>query len=471
MYFHWKSEHLQYLLLLLDLAVSALVFLLILNLYGGSWSGSGPDIAAHLGLLVVLLIIFGATRQFVFGNLPLHPLSLMKHNWSVLSTMAITLALLAALIFVLKIEFVSRAVLLGFVVINSFTLVLLRSFLVWWYFSKYRESGDNHLKILIVGSGVRARSLGAKLQSAFEWGVRIVGYLDPQGESAGRRATDDILGHIDEITEILAKTVVDEVIVAVPRSMLANLQSIVDACQLEGVDLRFQVDIYDFNAARVRLTMFENIPLLSFEPVAQDETRLIAKRMMDLFLTLVALPILLPIFAVVAVVVRIDSPGPVFFVQDRVGLHKRRFKMYKFRSMVADAEARMAEVEHLNEADGPNFKINNDPRTTRIGRFLRKTSLDELPQLINVMRGDMSLVGPRPMSLRDVDLFDQGLQRRRFSVRPGITCLWQISGRSNLTFDQWLALDLQYIDNWSLALDFKILFLTIPSVLKGSGAQ
>jgi exopolysaccharide biosynthesis polyprenyl glycosylphosphotransferase len=471
MYFHWKSEYLRHLLLLLDLSVSALVFLLILNLYGGSGSGSGPDIAAHIGLLVVLLIIFGATRQYVFGSLPLHPLSLKQHNWRVLSTMAITLALLAALIFVLKIEFVSRGVLLGFVVINSFTLVVLRSFLVWWYFTNQRESGDNHLKILIVGSGARARSLGARLQNSFEWGVRVVGYLDPKGESAGRRATDNILGHVDQITEILSTTVVDEVIVAVPRSMLENLQSIVDACQLEGVDLRFQADIYDFDAARVRLTMFENIPLLSFEPVAQDESRLIVKRMMDLFLTLLAFPILVPIFAIVAVAVRIDSSGPVFFTQDRVGLHKRRFKMYKFRSMVADAEAKMAEVEHLNEADGPNFKIADDPRITRIGQFLRKTSLDELPQLINVLRGDMSLVGPRPMSLRDVELFDQGLQRRRFSVRPGITCLWQISGRSDLTFDQWLALDLQYINNWSLALDFKILFLTVPSVLKGSGAQ
>ena len=471
MFFHWKSEQLNHLLLVLDLAVSALAFLVILNSYASPVGDSGPDVAAHMGLLVIVLIFFGAARQYLCGSVPLHPLSLRQHNVGVLGAMAITLALISALIFVLKIGFVSRAVLLAFMVVNSLLLISLRSFLVWWYFSNHRESEDNHLKILIIGSGVRARSLADRLEHAFEWGVRVIGFLDPKGESAGRRATDDILGHVDQITKILASTVVDEVIVAVPRSMLEDLQAIVDACQEEGVNLRFMADIYDFDAARVRLTMFDRVPLLSFEPVARDEARLMIKRMVDLFLTLLAAPILLVLFLIVAAAIRLDSPGPVFFVQERAGLHKRRFRMYKFRSMVADAESKLATLEHLNEADGPNFKITDDPRITRVGRFLRKTSIDELPQLINVLRGDMSLVGPRPMSLRDVDQFDKGVQRKRFSVRPGITCLWQVSGRSNLNFDQWLALDLEYIKNWSLLLDLKILFLTVPSVLKGDGAR
>ena len=170
------------------------------------------------------------------------------------------------------------------------------------------------------------------------------------------------------------------------------------------------------------------------------------------------------------VLIKLDSEGPVFFVQQRVGLRKRLFPMFKFRSMVVDAEAKLKEIEHLNEADGPIFKIAKDPRVTRIGGFMRKTSLDELPQLINVLMGHMALVGPRPMSVRDVELFERGIQRRRFSVRPGLTCLWQISGRSNLPFEKWLELDLAYIDNWSLGLDFKILFKTIPVILKGDGA-
>jgi exopolysaccharide biosynthesis polyprenyl glycosylphosphotransferase len=220
----------------------------------------------------------------------------------------------------------------------------------------------------------------------------------------------------------------------------------------------------------MKLVNLDEIPLLSFEPVAQDEVKLVIKRLMDILFTILAMPLLLPILTITAIAIKLDSPGPIFFTQERVGLRKRIFKMYKFRSMVVNSEEILKEIEHLNEANGPNFKIENDPRITRVGRFIRKTSIDELPQLFNVLLGHMSLVGPRPMSLRDVNLFDKGIQRKRFSVKPGLTCIWQISGRSNLSFEQWLELDLKYINTWSLYLDIKILFKTIPTVLKGSGA-
>ena len=181
--------------------------------------------------------------------------------------------------------------------------------------------------------------------------------------------------------------------------------------------------------------------------------------------------LLLPLMAMIAAAIKVDSSGPVFFKQLRVGQNKRRFMLYKFRTMVDGSEHRQSEFEHLNEAEGPIFKIANDPRATRVGRFLRRTSLDELPQLLNVLRGEMGLVGPRPMSLRDVNLFDRGIQRKRFSVKPGITCLWQVSGRSRLPFAKWLELDLWYIEHWSLLLDVKILFRTIPAVLRGTGAM
>jgi exopolysaccharide biosynthesis polyprenyl glycosylphosphotransferase len=370
----------------------------------------------------------------------------------------------------LKLDSVSRAVVVIFAFSSLVTLILVRRLIIWWYMSNPSGTDENHLRVLIVGSGRRARLLADQLPESSEWGVHIVGYLDPKGESAGRRATDEILGHVDEISKVLRDNVVDDVIVAVPRSMLGDVQTIIDSCQEEGVRLRFMADFYDFEAARTQLHLVSGIPLLSFEPVAQEYNALLIKRIFDLVITLAALPVLVPFFLIVGIVIRIDSKGPVIFTQERVGLHKRKFRMYKFRSMVQDAEVKMKEVEHLNEADGPNFKIRNDPRITRIGRFIRKTSIDELPQLFNVLSGDMSLVGPRPMSVRDVNLFDKGVQRRRFSVRPGITCLWQVSGRSDLSFDDWLKLDLQYIDSWSFALDVKILLKTIPVVLTSSGA-
>ena len=186
---------------------------------------------------------------------------------------------------------------------------------------------------------------------------------------------------------------------------------------------------------------------------------------------LLALIILLsPLFLTVALLIKATSPGPVFFLQERLGLTKRGFRICKFRTMDPDAEAKQAELEGFNEVDGPAFKITNDPRITPIGRFLRKTSIDELPQLINVLKSDMSLVGPRPLPVRDYEGFDQDWHRRRFSVRPGITCLWQVKGRSNVSFDRWMELDMEYIDNWSLGLDLKILAKTIPAVLRGAGA-
>jgi exopolysaccharide biosynthesis polyprenyl glycosylphosphotransferase len=196
----------------------------------------------------------------------------------------------------------------------------------------------------------------------------------------------------------------------------------------------------------------------------------VVKRVFDCLFSGLLLVLLAPVFLVVAVLVKCTSPGLVLFRQTRVGLNKRQFQIYKFRTMVDNAEQIQDELLPMNEMAGPVFKITNDPRVTPLGRILRKTSIDELPQLFNVLKGEMSLVGPRAMSLRDYQLFDQDWQRRRFSVKPGITCLWQVNGRSSIPFDEWMELDMQYIDKWSLWLDFKILARTVPAVLRGTGA-
>jgi len=220
----------------------------------------------------------------------------------------------------------------------------------------------------------------------------------------------------------------------------------------------------------VPVVVMEDDSVITHNTVSPEGWPVVIKRVVDILVSGAMSLLLLPVFLLTALAIKLTSPGPVFFVQNRLGLNKRHFGIYKFRTMVVDAEKRMKEIEHLNEVSGPVFKIKNDPRITPIGKFLRKTSIDELPQLFNVLKGDMSLVGPRPLPLRDYEGFSEDWQRRRFSVRPGVTCLWQIGGRSDVSFEQWMELDLLYIDKWSLLLDFKILLKTIPAVLKGSGA-
>ena len=417
-----------------------------------------------LALLIIFLSYFDAYRN---------PRSASNFFYvtAIIKTMAATLGLLFIVLFFLNIHYVSRLVILTFAGINLVGIIGSR-IVVLQHFRQAITKGKNLLKVLLIGSGERALFLSRALKNRAEWGIDVVGYLDTQPELIGKTVYEGkVLGTVSDINSILKNHVLDEVIVAIPRTMLADVDSIALACEEEGVKFRFMADIFNLAAARVSLTNLAGVPLLTLEPVALDETKLLVKRFIDLSLTLLALPFFLPIMGLIAMAIKLDDGGPVFFIQERVGLKKRLLPMIKFRTMHVNAEDMLKDIEHLNEAEGPNFKIADDPRITRIGRFLRCTSLDELPQLLNVFRGDMSLVGPRPMSIRDVDLFDKGIQRKRFSVKPGITCIWQISGRNNLPFDKWLELDLQYIDNWSIKLDLLILIKTIPVVLLRKGAM
>ena len=461
---------LRRLLYILDVLTVTFAYVLAVAIVPALWPERGIDANDHYGLLPIIIAVFAVSRHMMSRDLALGRTTMYTQLFGILKEMAQTIGVVLVLIFLLKLQFVSRLVVGWFAVFSVGLLVATRFLIHYWYFLRRSEALEQALNVLIIGSGRRAHLLAKKLQASFEWHVNVVGFLDPKGQSAGRREGDEILGHVDDIVSVLRDNVIEDVIVAVPRSMLGDVQSIVDACQEEGVRLRFMADLYDLDARRIHLSMVGGIPLLGFEFVDRDHNSLIAKRMFDIVAVLCAAPLILPILLIVALAVKLDSKGPVFFVQQRVGLHKKLFPMFKFRSMVVDAEERLKEIEHLNEADGAIFKIEDDPRITRVGRFIRRTSIDELPQLINVLLGDMSLVGPRPMSIRDVSLFDKGVQRKRFSVRPGITGLWQVSGRSDLPFDRWIELDLEYIDRWTFMADIKILFRTIPAVLKGSGA-
>ncbi|HYE25186.1 MAG TPA: sugar transferase [Clostridia bacterium] len=465
-----KTQQVRDVTLLFDIGVIVGSFLLA-YLFRHLMYGSEPgEFFSHAALLPLILSIWSVLLPYFGAYKSPRETSEIGYLWSITRAVGAGVALLLTLLFLLKITYVSRAVIIGFAGI-CFVLLSTVRIATLVYFRRSLRRGLNLRNVLIIGTGNRALKLSKSLREAVEWGVHVVGHLDPDVRYCGSEvAGSPVLGSVADITSVLKHHVVDDVILAVPRAMIPDVDAIARACEEEGVRLEMMADVFDVHVARMKLVHMGSVPLLTLEPVAQDEWMLIAKRAIDLGFCILIMPVLLPLLCIIAIAVRLDSPGPILFRQERVGFAKRRFEMLKFRTMVADAERLQAELEHLNEAEGPIFKIKNDPRITRVGGFLRRTSLDELPQFLNVFRGEMSLVGPRPMSIRDVDLFDKGVQRKRFSVKPGLTCLWQVSGRSNLPFSKWLELDLQYINNWSLALDLKILFRTIPAVLRGSGA-
>ncbi len=324
---------------------------------------------------------------------------------------------------------------------------------------------------IIVGSGPRALDLYRALSRMPGTSYIFLGFVDSSNNhpvpAEVRRQT---LGTLEQLEEILMTRVVDEVLIALPvKSCYHQIQSTIETCERVGVESKYLPDIFQFSLAKPRYEQTENFSVVTMK-VAHDDYRLMIKRMIDVIGGLAGLIIFSPIMVLASIAIKLTSRGPIIFTQNRHGLNKRPFKMYKFRTMVVDAETLQKSLEHKNEVTGPVFKIKDDPRITELGKFLRKTSIDELPQLINVLRGDMSLVGPRPLPIRDVARFSEAWLMRRFSVKPGLTCLWQINGRSNTNFDLWVKLDLKYIDEWSLSLDLKILAKTLPVVLKGAGA-
>jgi exopolysaccharide biosynthesis polyprenyl glycosylphosphotransferase len=466
-----KSKYIGRLLFLLDSLLTLIALIIAFWITHYFFEPEHPDLIHYLAVYIILWAPLGYFLLRFGAYTGLRIVSLPTFAWQVIKALGISLGFLLIILNLLNADFVSRSFLVTYAILELIVLVGVRGALHWWYFLRFAQKGENYHKVIIIGTGDRAIKLARVLKERLEWGIHIVGYLDVEPDMTGQMLEGaPVLGTVDMISDFLNEQVIDEVILALPRSLIGNFEGIINACEEEGVKFSWMADMFDLRVARMRLYEIADIPILTFEPVAQSEVKLMIKRIIDLFLVLIALPLLLPLTLIIALAIKLDSPGPAFFVQQRVGLRKRLFPLLKFRSMYVDAEERIKEIEHLNEADGPIFKIKDDPRITRVGRLLRKTSLDELPQLLNVLRGHMSLVGPRPMSIRDVNLFDKGIQRKRFSVRPGITCIWQISGRSDLPFEKWLELDLKYIDNWSLSLDFQILLKTIPAVLRGSGA-
>jgi exopolysaccharide biosynthesis polyprenyl glycosylphosphotransferase len=316
--------------------------------------------------------------------------------------------------------------------------------------------------VLIVGAG----QVGEQLKNFFSGngkpGFKVAGFLDDYKQS------DEVLGKIKDLESIIVKYNISDIYITIP-SEKQLINSALKHIQKYDVSIKIIPEMYYLVSSTVKFNSDECLPYMELVRTPLRGINLIMKRIVDIALSLIGLVAVLPVFLIVALAIKIDSRGPVFFKQLRVGKNGSFFYMYKFRSMVANAEELKEKLFSINEATGPVFKIKKDPRVTRVGAFIRKYSIDELPQLINVLRGDMSLIGPRPPLPNEVEQYSD-YHWRRLDVKPGITGLWQVSGRSNLSFDEWVNLDIYYIENWSISLDIKILLNTIPAVLKGQGA-
>jgi len=409
---------------------------------------------------------FGLYHSFRIGRRSLE-------LWNVTKAVAVGTALIAVAALAFDISAISRRFLIVFLALALGGSWLVRG-LLRPFLSGARRRGRNLRNLVIVGCGQRGAELGREIRSRPDLGYLLLGYIDdlPAPQSPSHPGREKLLGSLDDAEHLLETLDVDEVFIALPvKSYYAEISQILAASEALGLIARLPATAFESRIAKANIHSLGHIPLLTLQTPRPTPGYLAVKRVVDFVASALALVFLAPLFAAIAFAIKVDSAGPVFFGQYRIGRNRRKFRLFKFRTMVADAEARQAELEDLNEVEGAAFKIRRDPRVTCVGRLLRKFSLDELPQLFNVLTGDLSLVGPRPLPVRDWDRFEASWLKRRCSVKPGLTCLWQVNGRHEIPFDQWMELDLQYIDNWSPGLDFQILWQTIPAVIRRTGAS
>lgn len=475
--FDRRSKLLSTVTLLHDLGVTCVAFVLAYLLrsflvHYPFFTERFPDIypfGHYLPLLVVFLVVWAAVGYFSSFYRDLELSNVIRLTGNIVSQLAIVLVVIYALLYLLRRGDISRSyvLLIGAV---DFVLLLCGRAASYWGVSYMRDRLGRFHYLLLVGCGQRAREMATLIEESHGMGLRLLGFVDPD---FGPDSQDKLSGYqvypLESVGSILQNHVVDEVVFAVDLQDLARLEAVMQHCADLGIRTRLQLEFLPPAYSRIYLENFRDVQLLSLSSAPDSELRLFFKRVIDVVLSATALVVLSPVLLAIAAMIKITSPGPVLFQQTRCGLGGRRFTLYKFRSMINNAEQLRAELHQLNELDGPVFKISDDPRITTVGRWLRRFSLDELPQLWNVFRGDMSFVGPRPAVPDEVQQYEDW-QRRRLRMRPGLTCTWVLEGRSHVDFNRWMQLDLKYIDNWSLWLDAKIFLRTIPIVLSGRGA-
>ena len=364
---------------------------------------------------------------------------------------------------------ISRPVFFLFWFLTALVLVLNRVILHWLLRSG-NINEHSQIKILIAGTDERAKQVGKLLEKYKPWGYHVVGYLSSEEQETSAPGLE-VVGSLKELPQLLREHVVDEIIfLGSHRRNLEEFEELISFCEDLGIRSRVAADVFLNFTSGVSLEYLESLPMLTFSAVPNDTIGLLAKRVVDLLVASVLLVVFAPVTLLTGAFIKFTSQGPILYNQERCGLAGRKFRLIKFRTMFEGAEDRLWEIKHLNEMEGPVFKMRNDPRVTPLGRVLRKFSVDELPQVWNVIKGEMSIVGPRAPLPEEVQHYTTK-QRRRLSVKPGITCLWQVSGRNDIDFNKWMELDLEYIDKWSFWLDLRIMLKTVPAVFTGRGAR
>ncbi|MEA3398014.1 MAG: undecaprenyl-phosphate glucose phosphotransferase [Chloroflexota bacterium] len=393
----------------------------------------------------------------------------LDHVYRIMNAVAKVLVLVLALAFIFRPLIYSRLLILEAGAV-MFLLLSLDRVCVLALQSRLRRRGIGVKRVIIVGAGEVGRRVMRTIVARPDLGYEIVGYIDDNPEKGkGELGRFKGRGSIDDLARVIDSENVDEVLVTLPWNQQRRILSVLRECERRNVIARIVPDFFQLSLRQVEIRDLGGVPMINVYEIAFGRTALLFKRVVDVVVAFLGLTLGAPLWGLIALVIKLDSPGPILFRQERVGSRSRHFYIYKFRSMRQGAEREMDRLQELNEADGPLFKIHDDPRSTRVGAFLRRTSLDEFPQLWNVLRGDMSLVGPRPPIPAEVAEY-QPWHRKRLVVPGGMTGLWQVSGRSELTFDEMVLLDLYYIENWSPWLDLTILLRTIPKAFLGKGA-
>lgn len=392
--------------------------------------------------------------------------------WGPVRVAVISTILLFALIFAFDWHYISR-ILLGLYAGIDLALMIALRLAAWRWRGRIASSVAGYRYFLMIGGAAEAGEIARMIESNESRGMRLAGFAlasaDAEAMDQSRLRRRYPVYRLDELADLLHRHVIDEAVFAVRREEIGALDKAFLLCEQEGVRTRLCLNFLPHVISRVSLERLQEMPLLTFSTTPENEYLMLSKRIADFVMSAALVVVCSPLLLVLSALVKLTSRGPILYRQTRCGLGGRKFTLYKFRSMREGADLYKTGLESLNEMDGPVFKMKNDPRCTPVGRLMRRLSLDELPQLFNILKGDMSFVGPRPPIPAEVERYE-GWQRRRLRMRPGLTCLWAVKGRNRLNFRRWMELDLEYIDHWSPLLDWKILLKTIPAVLLGRGA-